>query len=253
MPAFDAHAYLGATPFSSAMAYREAVLHTMQRYDIDGVALISGLAANCDFVAGNSQLREVLDPASGLYGYLTLNAGYPTESLEEQRRYLTRPEFVGGVLFGHGDTPVTADTARDILNAHRRYSKPMAVHVPDLAAVQAMRQIATEFPAMKFVLLTMGGEDWHAAIVAAKQHLNMYVEISGSRDSDKVAQAAATLTPRKLLFGSGLPDGDPSLTLGLVAEARGLTNFDRARILSQNAQGLFNLQSGTNVQSEPAE
>lgn len=247
MPIFDSHVFWGATAFSEAMASRDAVLQTMQRYGIDGMALISGLAAHCDFVAGNRRLVESLDPSSGLFGYVTLSPDHTAESLEEQRKYLTRRDVLGGVLFGHDGQPVTLDHARDILNAHRRYTKPMAIHVPDAVAVHAARQIAAEFPTMKFVFLGMGGEDWHTAVMTAKQHLNVYLEVSGSLDADKLSHAAAILTPRKLLFGSGLPDSDPHLILGLVAEARGVTDFDRARILSQNAQGLFNLTADVNA------
>jgi predicted TIM-barrel fold metal-dependent hydrolase len=243
MPIFDAHAYLSQTPFTSSMASREAVLQTVRRSGIDSVALISGLGASCDFLAGNRVLRDVVDAGAGLFGYVTLNADYPAESQEEQRRYLLRTEFVAGVLFGHNGNPVTVDAAREIFNAHRRYAKPMAIHVPDADAVRAVRGIVSEFPAMKVLLLTMGGEEWRAAVAAAKQHLNIYLEVSGSIDADKIAHASAVLTPRKLLFGSGLPDRDPELTLGLVAEAAGLTASDRARILSSNAQAFFNAQA----------
>lgn len=252
MPLFDAHAYFGATPFSSATASRDAVRQTMARYGVNGTALVSNLAAHCDFVAGNRRLVETLDPGAGLFGYVTLSPDYTAESLEEQRKYLTRRDVLGGALFGHDGHPVTVDHARDILNAHRRYTKPMAIHVPDAAAVHAARQIAAEFPSMKLVFLGMGGEDWHTAVVTAKQYLNVYLEVSGSLDADKLSHAAATLTPRKLLFGSGLPDSDPHLILGLIAEARGVTDYDRARILSQNAQGLFNLSTDLNAQPDAA-
>lgn len=243
MPTFDAHAYYADTPLTAAMATREAIQQTMRRSEIDAVALISGLGARCDFITGNRRLREILDAQTGLFGWVTLNADYPNESQEEQRRHMMRPEFVGGVLFGHNGNPVTVDEAREVLNAHRRFAKPMAIHVANADGVQAMRAIAEEFPAMKFLLLTMGGEDWRPAVAAAKRHLNLYLELSGSLDADKVAHAAATLTPRKLLYGSGLPHRDPELALALVAEAAGLTGFDRTRILFQNAQALFNAQT----------
>ncbi|MDQ2799542.1 MAG: amidohydrolase family protein [Armatimonadota bacterium] len=242
MPNFDAHAYLGETPFSNAMATRAAIQQTMQQHDLSAVALISALAARCDFVTGNRQLREVIDPSSGMFGYLTLNTGYPVESQEDQRRYLGQRGFVAGVLFGHDGNPVTLEDSRDILNAHRRYTKPMAIHVPNAAAVHAARQIAAEYPTMKFVLLSMGGEDWHVALTAARQHLNLYLDISGSLDADKVAQAAATITPRKLLFGSGLPYANPQSILALVESASALTRVDRERILSGNAVALFGTQ-----------
>ena len=195
----------------------------MRRPEITGVALISALAADCDFVAGNRRLREIVSPEDGLFGWVTLNAGYPAESQEEQRRHEMRRGMVGAALFGHNGRPVTLEDAREILNAQRRYAKPVALHVPDGEAVQAGREIAAAFPAMKFVFSGMGGDDWRSAVAVAKQHLNVYLEISGSLDSDKIAHAASVLTPRKLLYGSGLPDGSPSLTRALVESDPTLT------------------------------
>ncbi|MCW3061089.1 MAG: putative metal-dependent hydrolase of the TIM-barrel fold, partial [Capsulimonas sp.] len=182
MDYFDAHAYLADTALSSAMAAPDRVAATFAKSGITGAALISGLAASCDFITGNARLRQILNPAAGLYGYVTLNAGYPDESQEEQRKHLGRREFVASVLFGHDDYPVTLSDSREILNAQRRYTKPMAIHAPNAAAVHAAREIAAEFPSMKFVLLGMGGDSWHAAVAAAKQNLNIYLEISGSMD-----------------------------------------------------------------------
>ena len=239
MAIFDSHAYLADTPLSHSMATQQAVLSTMQRYKFDAVALVSGIASSCDFVAGNQNLREILSPDQGLYGYVTLNAGYPAESLEEQRKHLGRPGFVGGLLFGHDGVPVTLADSREILNAQRRFMKPMAIHVPNAEAAIAIHEIAAEFPSMKFILLTMGGEDWHTAVAAAKRYVNLYLEISGPLDSDKVAYATSVLTPRKVLYGSCLPYSDPQLTMGLVDETRTLTAQDRNRVYYQNAQQLF--------------
>jgi len=253
MPIFDAHAYLGETPFSSAMATREAVLQTMRRSEITGGALISALAADCDFVTGNRRLREVISAEVGLFGWITLNTGYPAESQEEQRRHETRRGVVGVALFGHNGRPVTLEAAREILNAQRRYAKPVALHIPDGDAVQAGREIAAAFPAMKFVFLTMGGDDWRSAVVVAKQHLNIYLEISGSQDSDKIAHTAAVLTPRKLLFGSGLPAHSPALPRALVESDPTLTRPDRNRILSENAVALLRAVAEPETGDEDAE
>ena len=243
MPIFDVHAYFGDTPLSSAMATQEAILTTLRRSEITGAALISGLAADCDFIAGNRRLRQIVSPENGLFGWITLNAGYPAESQEEQRRHEMRPGIVGAALFGHDGHPVILEDAREILNAQRRYAKPVALHVPDGDAVQAGREIAAAFPAMKFVFLTMGGDDWRSAVRVAKQHLNVYLEISGSLDSDKIAQASAVLTPRKLLFGSGLPHGSPACPRALVETDATLTRADRSRILSENAVALLRATS----------
>ena len=253
MPTFDTHAYFGATPFSSALATREAILETMYRTDLAGVALISALAAQCDFVAGNRRLREILAPEDGLFGWVTLNSGYSAESQEEQRRHQNRRGIVGAALFGAPGRPVMLEDAREILNAHRRYSKPVALPTPDAEAVHQARLIAAEFPAMKFIFLNMGGEDWRIAVAAAKKHLNIYLEISGSLDTDKIAQASSVITPRKLLYGSGLPGGSPELTLALIESAPTLTRPDRNRILSENAAALLRTQVEEAAEEEAAD
>ena len=249
MPTFDVHAYFGATPFSSDMATPASIQAALRRAGLDGAALISGLAADCDFVAGNRQLREVISPEDGLFGWVMLNAGYPVESQEEQRRHLNRRGMVGAALFGMPGRPVTLTEARDILNAQRRYAKPVAISVPDAEAVHAARLITVEFPSMRFVFLGMGGEDWRVAVAVAKQHLNVYLEISGSLDADKIAHASSVVTARKLLYGSGLPHGSPELTRALVESAPTLTRSDRSRILSENAVALLR----TAVETEPDE
>ena len=249
MPIFDTHAYFGATPFSSALATRDSLMQTMRRTEISGIALISALAAECDFVTGNRRLRDVIAPEDGVFGWVTLNSGYSAESQEEQRRHGYRRGIVGAALFGAPGRPVTLEDAREILNAQRRYATPVALPVHDAEAVHQARLIAAEFPAMKFVFLTMGGEDWRMAVAAAKKHLNIYLEISGSLDTDKIAQASAAVTPRKLLYGSGLPGGSPELTLALVESAPTLARPDRNRILAENAVALLRTQ----VQEDAAE
>jgi len=253
MPIFDTHAYFGATPFSAQMATRESILETMRRADIAGTALISALAADCDFVTGNRRLREIIAPETGLFGWVTLNTGYSAESQEEQRRHQNRRGIVGATLLGAPGRPVTLEDAREILNAQRRYAKPVALRVPDAEAVQQARTIAAEFSAMKFVFLGMGGEDWRMAVAVAKKHLNVYLEISGSLDADKIAQASSVITPRKLLYGSGLPGVSPDLTLALVESAPTLTRPDRSRILSENAVALLRTQMEAAAEEETAE
>ncbi len=239
MPTFDVQVYFGATPFSQTTASREAVLQTMSANDLSGVALLPSLAVDCDFVAGNRLLREVVSPGDGLFGWAVLNVGYSSESQEEQRRYGYTRGMVGAALVGAPGRPVTLDDAREILNAQRRYARPVALFVPDSDAAHEARRIVAEFPAMKFVFLGMGGDDRRVAATIAKQHLNVYLEISGSRDSDKTAQASSLITPRKLLYGSGLPHSGPELTRALVETASTLTRADRQRILSENAIALL--------------
>lgn len=243
MPRFDAFAYFTETAISQSTSSREKILETMKRYDTTSIALVSSVAVDCDFVTGNHSLSQVVSAKDGIFGYVALNLSYPEESQELQRQYLFHKEYLGAVLFGRPGHPVTLEDASEVINSQRRYTKPVAIHTPDAEAVHEAARIAAEFTGIKFVLLGMGGDDWHAAVTAAKSRLNIYLELSGSLDTDKVSQASTVITARKLLYGSSLPSSDPELIAGLIDDATTLTASDRMRIFSQNSAALFNPQA----------
>lgn len=245
MSRFDVFAYYTDTALSHSMASREQLVRSMQKYDTSAIALVSGVAADCDFVAGNQAVRDIASTSEGIYGLVTLNLAYTEESLEQQRLHLMRREFLACVLFGKAGSPVTLGDASEIVNAQRRYAKPVAIYAPDAEAVHEASKIAAEFTGIKFILLSMGGDDWHVAVTAAKRYLNIYLELSGSLDTDKVLHASTVLTARKLLYGSALPYSDPELVAAMIDDASTLTASDRNRVYSQNAESLFSIQADT--------
>ena len=103
----------------------------------------------------------------------------------------------------------------------------------------SVRAIAAEFPTMQIVMLGMGGDAWRSAVEAAKKHVNIHLDISGSRDVDKISHAYSTIAARRLLFGSGMPFAEPPLYEVLIAESKVLTTNDRNRVFRQNAAALF--------------
>jgi predicted TIM-barrel fold metal-dependent hydrolase len=243
MPVFDCHTYLTVASLSASMRTREQVLDTMERFGLDAVALVSGLGATCDFSNGNRLLREVVDEEQGLMGYVTLNWCYPDASMQEQRMYMSKREFVGGYLVGEPGQPVNPKAAADIINAQRRYGKPIAIPASNSAEVSAARHLAEEYAQIKFIILGMGGDDWRGAVDVAKKCLNVHLEISGNLDADKITFAANSVSARRLLFGSGLPNGDPSLYQGLVEDCDILTTSDRKRIFFDNSLALFQIHA----------
>ncbi len=243
MALFDIHAYFGSSPLFGGVDTQEQTLAAMQRYGLDAVALVSSRARHSDLVEGNHQLRQVLDAEQGIFGYVTANTSYPDESIQEMRLYLAKHNFIGTAIFPHQHTPVMLTDAREILNAARRYTKPVLIYADDREGIRAIRQIAEEFDQTKIVILNMGGEDWHAAVQAAKTHANLFLEISGELDADKLAHTVGSISARKLLFGSSLPNADPSLYVGMINETTSLSQGDRRRISYQNALNLFNIEA----------
>ncbi len=244
MPLFDAHAYYGPSSMFAGLDSVGAVQASMERYGIDALALVSARARHCDFIEGNHQLRTIVDDESGIFGLVTLNPAYPDESIQEQRIYLAKHAFVGAIMFpGQSGNPVLLSEARDILNAQRRFAKPMLIYVEDREGVNAARDIATEFNQMKFILLNMAGHDWRYAVALARSHPNVALDMSGTLDADKYSFAASVVSPRKLMFGSGQPYADPSLFLSMLNDAALISELDRKRITHQNALAWFNIDA----------
>ena len=243
MPLFDIHAYYGPTPLFEGFSSKEAVVAAMKRFNMDAIGLISTRARYSDFIAGNLQLRDIVDAENGIFGYVTANSGYVEESMQEMRVYLPRHAFLGTVLFPQGGSPVLLADTKELINAARRYTKPLFVYVEDRDGVRALREIATEFDQMKFVLLNMAGDDWRAAVHASKVHPNISLDISGTLDAEKIEHAATHVSPRKILFGSGMPYADPNLYIGMISEASTVSQHDQRRISYMNALALFSIEA----------
>jgi predicted TIM-barrel fold metal-dependent hydrolase len=243
MPLFDIHTYYGRTPSTEGLGSVEAVQAAMERFEMDAIALVSSRARHVDFIEGNHELRSVVDGEKGIFGYVTLNPAYAEASIAEMRVYLAKHDFVGSVMFPQGGTPVLLAEVRTILNAQRRYAKPVLIYVEDRDGVRAARQIAEAFDGLRLVLLNMGGYDWRYAVDLAHAMPNVALDLSGALDADKMAHAAATVTTKRLLFGSAMPYADPNLLLGMLNEAETVSQLDRRRITYQNALHLFNIEA----------
>lgn len=238
----DVHAQIGTTPLWGIPFSDANLARSMQKYGVERAIVSSTIANSCDFVMGNAQIARVVKANRNLSGCVVANIHYPEQSQKEMHSYLGSDSFAGllltcGSLCGH----VTLADAQEILNAHRRFIKPVFLHVRDRAALLAANEMAKAFGAMKFVLLGMGGDDWRMATVIAEQTLNMVLEVSGSFSPDKIKFAVEHIGSHRLVFGSGLPYTDPACVIGLVEDAE-ISDTDKANILYSTARRLFGWQ-----------
>lgn len=223
---------------------KDGVLKAMERYSIEIAVLISRLAVECDFRQGNEELHEVLKTDDRLYGYMVVNPNYPEESVEMMRQRMNSPKFLAAALY-FGSTkphPNLADFS-EILNSYRRFTKPVFVHAADLVAVDAVDEMAQAFPTLKFILGGMGGADWKRAIIVAEARVNVFLETSGSYDSEKIGDAVEQVGAHRLLFGSDQPFADPASMLALIKNS-GISDEAMGKIAGQNARKLFEALAG---------
>ncbi len=238
MPIIDVHAHIGTGPW--LIADQDTLLRAMQRARIDTAIVSSRLAVASNFAEGNFKLKAMLEASPQLLGYLVINPTYVEQSIAEMRRYLSTPRFVGVKL--HPDAsgqPLDSAATREVVNAYRRYAKPLLVHVWGSAQVRALETLAAEAPTVKMIVAHAGGDAFAECLALATKQLNLFLEpFTGGADQGKVEEAVAKIGAHRVLFGTNFPTLNPGVALGLLADA-GISETERAQILAGNATKLF--------------
>ncbi|HZO91984.1 MAG TPA: amidohydrolase family protein [Chthonomonadaceae bacterium] len=243
MPIFDTHVYLDGYILPGINQNAAQVAQLLQARGIERALLFSSRAARVDPLSGNRILKVMLDQGQGLYGCLVAHLNRVDASLQAIRDLMSERRFLGVMLTStHPDEPLHPLVADEVLNACRRYQKPIFLGTPNAACVEVALQLAKTYSMHKFVFLGMGGADWRTGIAAADQATNIYLELSGALDLVKIPAAIEAIGAHRLLFGSGSPYLDPAAALGLIQDSN-LSPADQRRILHDNAAKLFNLNA----------
>ena len=241
MQVFDVQAYFGGGLNPGVASNPNTITSAAKEREIDGVVLLSNHARFVDPLAGNRILRKIIERAPELYGCLVTHINRVDSSVAIMREQMGFRKFIGMAVAGTRiDEPVTKIVADDIINAYRRYGKPLFLFTPHGDAVHAALEIARGYPMLKLVLLGMGGTDWRTAIAAAHTSTNILLETSGAMDRAKLPAAVDAIGAHRVLFGSGSPHVDAAAVLGLIHDS-GLSEDARRKILYENADKLFGL------------
>ncbi len=241
MPVFDSHSSLGGSTVPGVAANAAAITRAMERRGIESAVLFSAHARLVDPLAGNRILKAMLDQAPNLYGCLVAHVNRVEASIAAMREMMASRQFVGmAVAARHAEEPLPKLLADEIINAYRRYTKPLFLFTPNAQTAEAGLDIARAYPMLKVVFVGMGGQDWREAVAAAHAATNVYLETSGSLDRAKLPAAVEAIGTHRILFGSGSPRIDAAAAIGLVDDSA-LPAGARGRILYDNARRLFGL------------
>lgn len=240
MPGVDIHSELGAGAWVSADGTR--LQHALQRarYDLMGVASRRALAG--DIAAGNAEVKALLDTFAQGRGWVVVNPAYPERSSEEMRRYLNSAKWLGAMLHpGLCGQSLVSAASREVLNAYRRYTKPILVHTPDEPAVRELEEVAKEFSTLKFIAGAGGGDAWHSCLIAARRTTNIFLEpFTGGVHRGKIEAILEVLGAHRVLFASGYPNYNPGAALGMLLDAK-INDADKQTILTTSSIRLFGL------------
>ncbi len=239
MALIDTLSILGCGAPCAGQFGREALLKRMDTLGITHGIVASSLALASDFTTGNARLASEISGERRLLGYAVVNTNHPAEAIESIREYMPKKQFVGLYLIqGDIETPVAGTDAEEILNAYRRFGKPLLISTPNRHCVYAAAEIAKRFELIKVVLVGMGGRDWRSAIAPATEHLNIYLQTTGEISPDKIREGWASVKGNRMMFGSGAPATDPAVVMGMIEEV-GLSEREKQQMFAGNAERTF--------------
>jgi uncharacterized protein len=232
---FDSHMHIGSLGAQFGVSLdAEGLVAAMRENGIDAGAL---------FAPDNEAVREVVDSVPGVYGLYWAN---PRASgfLDEARRYLDHPGFVGIKLHPIRDGFHPNDLAvHPLMELAIERDVPVLIHSghPIFSLPWIIEELVVNFPQAKVILGHMGHGNVvyiNSSIEVGKRNRNVYLETSGMPMHTKIRDAIEALGPTRVLYGSDMPAFHPQVEMGKV-RLSGLSEELVDRVLDKNARALF--------------
>jgi predicted TIM-barrel fold metal-dependent hydrolase len=241
MPLIDMQCYFGVTP--TALAFRPPELVQAKAYaDQFGVEALAFASreASIDLNGGNARLAQALSVDPRFRGWLTLSVHQPEHSQQLARQYLVRSAWVGARFEQDSDADaVNTAGGHEIINALRRYGRPILLTISSPATLQAALAVTHEFGNLRFILAPQTEYLTNNAVPAMKENLNASLLPSvACTERDAIAQAVATIGERRVLWGSDWGRYHPAAAIGMIKDSA-LTPAQRERIGYRNAKELL--------------
>ena len=216
--------------------------------DRAGVVMVCGVthqALFADMRAGNDAMERLVRryPAN-FRGYVGINPNYPAEITEELKRYDARRGFIGfKFLPSYHEYKVTGDVnvpvfefadARGLVILSHTWGKDPFCR-PELFV-----DLAGRYANVTWLMGHAGFGDWKTAAQVARDHPNVYLELTGACCVAGVIDLFVDIAgSEKIIFGTDFPWFDPHYGLGAVLFSR-ITDADRQNILYNNAAAILN-------------
>jgi uncharacterized protein len=184
--------------------------------------------------------RVLAEHPTRFYGWIFLNPRGNPGVLDDLDRWRTRPGFIGVKLHPHWHRYRTS-ILDPLLARVQELKLPVLIHL-GFGARGDYRGIAEKFPSLRVVFAHAGmpffGDLWSYA----RDHRNLYVDLSSPYLDEAVARhAVAALGPERCLYGTdapyGFPDPDHSYDYGRIrgwVERLPVSTTERERVLGGN-------------------
>ena len=227
MPLIDLHCYFGVSEQTLALTAPDgaAAKTYADTFGVDTLCFSAPLAST-DARGGAQFLSEQLTLDPRFRGWLTVSIHQPELAGELARKYLVKPAFCGTLLEQNGDADaITTAGGQEVLNALRRYSKPVFVTATSPLTLQAAVEAAGAFPMVKF-------------FVSPQSEYLTQIAVAAFAERDVVAHAVEVLGERRVAWASDWGRFHPATALGMIRDCA-LGAPQRERVGLRNARDVL--------------
>ncbi len=241
MPLIDLQGHFGVS--AQTLGCRppgiEAASAYASQFDIEALCLASEEAVT-DLNGGNARLADALKTDARFKGWLELSVHQPDLSQELARRYLMKTQWVGSRFEqSHDGDAIDSAGGLTVVNALRRYGKPILVTCSSPATLAAAIRVARQFHTLRFLLSPQSEALTSDAPPAIKDVLNLsFLPSAQWCERDVIAQAVATLGERRVLWSSDWGRLHPAAAMGMLRDST-IGKLQRERIVMRNARELL--------------
>lgn len=247
MPLVDLHCVLGttgetrATGATDSQATARAAAAYADRFDVH-LLCFSSAQASSDRDGGLADLLELLALDTRFLAWLTLGIHTPHYAADLARNYLVKPEFCGALIEQSSDADAIASQGgREVLNALRRYSKPVLLTVSSPATLDAAVRAAHEFSTLRFFISPQSEYMTRVTVAAISEQVNtLFLPVATYAERDIIAEAVETLGERRVVWGSNWGQFHPAAALGTIRDSA-VTSAQRERIGWRNASDVLSV------------
>lgn len=229
----DAHAHMGESEWYYVPKPDPAgLVDCMDRYGI-GKSWVSAYAAlSSDYVYGNDLVAAAVKAYPDRFvGYATPSGNYMEDLVGE----LERCEAMGfsGIKLHQWCQGIAEDDRRWEVLFEWANAKGKIVLAHSWGTPANMERIASRHPQAAFLIGHLSLD--YAPVV--RRYDNAYTTTTYVPSPGAIVAAVKAFGAEKILFGSDMPDLDPSLNLGPLLTAR-ISDEDKRRILGRNMERL---------------
>jgi uncharacterized protein len=245
-PVIDMHGHMG--PYHSIYFPRPEAPDMIRTMDEAGVRLLvfSHHAALNSADLGNApSIAAVRQFPDRLRAYCMVNPNYPERVAADLATFddLFPDVYVGfKFLSDYHKLPLTDAgyaPAWEVANARELLVLAHTWGGSPYDGEDVVREVATRYPTVKFLLGHSCHGEWDAAIALANDFPNIYLELTAVFDDRGVIEAFVEgAGSDRMLFGTDLPWFDPHHALGVLMNAD-ITDDDRHNICHRNAERLL--------------